>query len=140
MITIKELQKINTYEELEELEAEFGAMKCDISYCGGGIGFYSDNVADVIGVEGWMLPNCIGAGCNYLGGGLRGAIFPSTFHQDVPEDKAEILTALADACVRVYESIENEAGLNSEEDEDGDTNWDAIGTNASRREGIISAY
>lgn len=140
MITVKQLNKINTIEELEELEAELGGMKCDISHRGGGIGFYSDNIADVIGVERWMLPNCIGAGCNYLGGGLRGSIFASIFSGEVPEEKAEILNALADACVRVYENIENEAGMNAEEDEDGETNWDAVGINASRRAGVVSAY
>ena len=51
-----------------------------------------------------------------------------------------MLDALLEAFVRVYENIENEEGLNSEEDETGETNWDALATKSARRSGISSAY
>ena len=106
----------------------------------GGIGFYSSDVAREFNVSEGDLPSKFGAGCNYMGGGIRGSIFGSTFNKDVPTKAAMLLCALAEACVRVYESVENESQLNNEEYSDGDTNWDAIATKSVRKTGVISAY
>jgi len=76
-----------------------------------------------------------------MGGGIRGSVFPSGYNTiAVRGRKAKLLDALAAACVRVYEDIENEDCMNDEEYGDGDINWDAKATNAVRRSGITSAY
>jgi len=139
MIKLSKLKKVNTYEDLENLG--IGKVYCDIGGRGGGIGFYSSDVASAFEVNDCDLPNKFGAGCNYLGGGIRGSIFPSSFNQRmIVGNKAKLLDALAQACVRVYESVENEENMNDEEDPSGETNWEATGTNASRKAGIVSAY
>lgn len=138
MITLKELRKVKTYEDLKNLDIE--QVYCDISYRGGGIGFYGSDVARAFDVSEGDLPNKFGAGCNYLGGGLRGSIFASDFSDRITGRKWKLLTELARACVRVYKNIENEEGLNEEEYPDGDTNWEAKGTKSARNNGVISAY
>ena len=50
------------------------------------------------------------------------------------------LNAIAEKCGQFYSDIENSENLNEEEDQDGETNWEAIGTNRSREAGIVSAY
>jgi hypothetical protein len=82
----------------------------------------------------------IGAYVNYLGGGLRGSIQTSSYSTEIVGKKKELLDLLLEACVRVYENLEDESGLNDEEYENGDTNWDALGTKMSRKAGISSAY
>jgi len=137
-LTVKELKKVQNFQDLEGLG--IGQVYCDIGGRGGGVGFYSQDVANAFGVSDCDLPNKFGAGCNYLGGGVRGSIFGSTFNEkNIVGKKAELLSALAQACVRVYENIENESGMNSD-GEDGETNWDAQATKASRKAGIKSAY
>lgn len=106
MITLKELKKVKTYEDLDNLN--IGQIYCDISYRGGGIGFYGSDVAKFVEVSEDYLPNKFGAGCNYLGGGLRGSIFPSDFSNEIDYDKTRRLEELALACVRVYKNIDND--------------------------------
>ena len=118
MVTKTQLKKCNTIEDLKQLG--IGNVYVDISHRGGGIGFYAENVAEHFNVHNGYLPRKFGAGCNYMGGGIRGSIFPSTFCQLIKGRKAEMLTALAETCVRVYENTENENGMNDEEDSDGD--------------------
>jgi len=139
---LKKLNAIQTYEDLESL-AGLGEIACEISHRGGGLGFYGDNVASWDALENVHaddLPNKFGAGCNYLGGGLRGAIFESGFSKDIEGSDREILEALQAACVRVYEDVENEGRLNDETYEDGETNWEAAGTKSCRAGGVVSAY
>ena len=62
------------------------------------------------------------------------------FNKEITGRKEKLLNELAQACVRVYESIEDENEMNDEEYPDGDTNWEAIGTKKSRQAGIRSAY
>lgn len=137
-INIKNLKKVKTYEDLENLG--IGRVYSDISHRGGGIGFYGSDVANWVDVSEGYLPNKFGAGCNYLGGGIRGSIFPSDFSTEITGRKAKILRELTLACVRVYENTENGSGLNDEEYPDGDTNWEAKATKGARKSGIISAY
>jgi hypothetical protein len=137
-LTIKRLQAVRTYEDLEALE--IGRIECDISHRGGGIGFWGSDVATAFEVSESDLPRKYGAGCNYLGGGIRGSISPSGFNTtNITGKTARLLDELGKACVRVYENVENESGLNSDY-EDGETNWDAEATRASRKAGIKSAY
>lgn len=139
MITVNQLKKVNTLFALEALG--IGNIYCDISERGGGIGFYADDIARTFNVHSGYLPRNFGAGCNYLGGGVRGKIFPSTFATDyIKGKKAELLNELAAACVRVYQSIEDDNNMNDETNDDGEINWDAKVTNASRKPGIFSAY
>jgi hypothetical protein len=138
MVTITQLKKVNTYEDLEAIG--IGNVYSDISYRGGGIGFYSNDVAAYFKVNPDFLPPKFGAGCNYLGGGIRGQIFASTFNTKITGRKKSLLYALANACVRVYKNIEDSAKMNDEEDSDGGTNWDAVATKATRDAGIKSVY
>ena len=134
---LKKIKEVNTFEDLENLG--IGRVYCDISHRGGGIGFYSSDIASAFEVNEFDLPNKFGAGCNYVGGGIRGSIFPSGFSKAISKKKAAILNALANACARVYKNIEDQDNLNEEENEDG-TNWDAAATNGARKAGLISAY
>ena len=107
MITLKELKKVKTYDDLENLG--IGRVYCDISYRGGGVGFYGSDVALAFDVSETYLPNKFGAGCNYLGGGLRGSIFASDFSTEIKGRKSKLLNALGLACVRVYKNIDSES-------------------------------
>jgi hypothetical protein len=138
MITLKDIQEVQTVEELENLN--IGRLEYEISYRGGTLGFSRSDVAETFEIEDHLLPGHFGAYCNYLGGGMRGSICSSTFSKEVPTDKAELLNELGEACKRVYVFIENEGRLNDEEDSEGETNWDAKATKASRDAGIVSAY
>lgn len=127
-------------------------IKIEISHRGGHYGISADHALELIGATDKQrelyaerLPNNIGAYCNYLGGGLRGAIGTSAdiaemTTRGIPKTLAKKMVQLMDACATRYEELENETGLNSETDEDGATNWEACGTNANRRAGILSAY
>lgn len=140
MVTLKQLRNVNTLNDLTALG--IGNVHVDINYRGGGVGFSSNTMGKYFNISSDFFPRYFGAGCNYLGGGLRGKIFPSTCHPNIKEmpRKANLLIELANACVRVYESIEAENNMNDELDEDGDINWEARGTNASRAAGITSNY
>jgi len=135
---IRQLKKVNTYDDLENLG--IGKVYCDIGYRGGGIGFYADDVANWLNIAVEYLPSKFGAGCNYLGGGVRGSIFASNFSNEITGENRKLLTELGNACVRVYENCENESELNEEEYSDGNTNWETKATKSARKSGIISAY
>jgi hypothetical protein len=122
------------------LEIDFGRVYIDISHRGGGIGFYGSDIALTLEIDEYSLPNLFGAGCNYLGGGMRGAIFASGYDESITGESAELLDAIANKCVEIYEDLENEDQMNEEIDEGGDINWDAKATNASRKAGVVSAY
>lgn len=138
MVTKKQLQEVNTLEELQDLG--IGNVFSEVGYRGGGIGFYSGDVSEHFDVPEYYLPHKFGAGCNYLGGGVRGSVFASNFDKNIQGEERELLEELANACVRVYIDLENESGLNNEVDEDGDTNWDALATKGARNSGVRSAY
>jgi len=87
-----------------------------------------------------MLPNKVGVHCNYLGGGLRGALVRSDYDKALPAKYAKRIDAFTRECKARYLAIENDGGLNDETYPDGDTNWEALGTNASRRAGVESGY
>lgn len=105
MINLRDLKKVKIYDDLDNLG--IGRVYCEISYRGGGIGFYGSDVARMFDVSECYLPNKFGAGCNYLGGGIRGSIFGSDFNNEITGRKRQLLEALAEACVRVYENIDN---------------------------------
>lgn len=145
--------KINYKNILLNLE-DAGKVDVDISHRGGYYTIRTETViAEVLpSMSDRMerkimecLPPKIGAGCNYLGGGLRGSIMTSgsaeTFEKHgVPVKYAETLGVLCEAVKARYIEIENGAGLNDEEYPDGDTNWNAWGTNRARKAGVVSGY
>ena len=133
------LKDIRNAQSIKDLEAlGLGGVDVEISYRGGGIGFYASKVAEAVGVSVNDLPRKFGAGCNYLGGGVRGSIFPSGFNQSIAGRKRQLLEAISEACIRVYQNLEDEEGMN--DDSEDEPNWDAKATKANRDAGIISAY
>lgn len=131
-----ELKKVNTIEGLESLG--IGPVFAEIGYRGGGLGFSGRAVAEALRIDECYLPGKFGVYCNYLGGGIRGSVTGSGYNKNVPAKKAALLDELSEACKRAY--LNAEGDMNDEEDEDGEVNWDAKATNASRKAGIISAY
>ena len=136
MITLKAINKCKTIGDLEALE--IGRLDYDIGHRGGTLGFKGGDVAKALGIDRDLITNNVGAYVNYLGGGLRGAICASTYAKSIAGKKKELLDALLEACKRAYQAAEDEQNLNNETDEDGETNWEALGTNASRKAGIKS--
>lgn len=135
MTTLKQLKAVETFEQLQALN--IGRVDYDLSYRGGHLGFRACEVAEHFKVDEFYLPNYFGAYCNYLGGGIRGAVTPSNFGT-LTKRKTELLKALGEACARVYINLEGD--MNDEVDDNGETNWDAMGTNRARLKGIVSGY
>jgi hypothetical protein len=125
------------------IENEGMSLRYDIGGRGGHVGVSREDFISWLGLEdeiAWCLPGKIGAYCNYLGGGLRGGIGTSTYSDKLPEDIAKLVDAFTDVCRNAYLCAEDEMNMNDEYDEDGDTNWEAVETNAARAAGITSAY
>ena len=138
MTTLTKLKKVNSIEELEALK--IGLLFYDIGCRGGNVGYSGATIAEHFNIGERLLPSKFGAYTNYLGGGIRGAITTSSFDTRITGRKLSLLTALAEACKRAYQNAEDEAGMNDEQDDDGEINWDAKATNAARRAGTVSAY
>ena len=138
-LTLKQIKETQTIEELEKV-LNCKLAVADISHRGGNLGFYGKNIANLLDIEEYLLPEKFGAYCNYLGGGLRGSIVASDFNKQVKEKTAKLLKEIGNACKRIYENIEAENGLTDEEDTDGETNWENLGTHRSRLAGVVSAY
>jgi hypothetical protein len=133
------LKRVKTPNELFEVLGVDGFDDAEISYRGGHLGFYRERVAEWLDIPEEYLPKKIGAFCNYLGGGIRGAICVSTYSEKIKGRKREILDELLEAIRRCYLYYENEMGLNDEEVE-GEINWEAEATKWARAQGITSAY
>jgi len=123
-----------------------GLVDYEVGYRGGNYGlcvadfikkFIPERLDDVDNIA-EMLPNKVGVYCNYLGGGLRGSIIGGGYSEKLPKRLAKIVDKFVKLCRQRYAELED--GLNDEVDEDGETNWDAIGTKASRDAGIVSGY
>lgn len=150
--TIQDLNDYSCYEEaLAFIKGNGMRSSYEAGYRGGHFGASASSVCewmDSLGLpaSNWehYMPGKLGAYCNYLGGGMRGSIGVSTFHRnwsyDVPQELQDVMDAFLDMCRRAYQSMEDEMNMNDETDEDGETNWDAIATNAARAAGIESAY
>lgn len=143
------MNKRRAYEIAKELweEAEKNKkISYNISHRGGYIGIDSEWLSgrltefdEEIGMD-WIivnLPKYYGAGCNYLGGGVRGKIFPSSFNKEMDRLSpkiAKILIAIGNIAVKQYEELESELNLEK---------YDELGeeaTKIARKKGIISAY
>ncbi len=137
MTTITDLKKVRSIADLKLLN--IGYLQYDIGGRGGSVHYSCSDVAEHFSVDADKLTPKIGAYTNYLGGGLRGSITGSQV-RGLSKRKTALVEALINACVRAYQNAEDELGMNDEEDEDGDINWEAKGTNAARGAGIVSAY
>ena len=137
-MTLTNLKKINTLAELQSLQ--IGAVSYDIGGRGGTLGFRSAAVAERVKVPVQYMPSMFGAYCNYLGGGIRGAMQHTDFDKLIVGRKRLLLEALGEACIRVYLNLEAEDGLIEENDDDGEINWDNVATNVARANGTKSAY
>ncbi|NQT22342.1 MAG: hypothetical protein HQ579_02770 [Candidatus Omnitrophica bacterium] len=133
------LKNVKSCETVESLGAlGIGELVYDIGCRGGSLGFYGSDVAEFAGCSESDLPGKYGCYCNYLGGGVRGAVVASGYSGKVGAKAAKLLDAIAEACKTAYVNAEN--GLNDEVYEDGDINWDALATQSARKSGMVSAY
>ena len=137
-ITIKQLKNAYTIEDLQDLN--IGRVQYEVGGRGGYVGFSGTSVSETFGIPEWQLTGKVGAYVNYLGGGLRGGVATSEYDRVEGKRKIRLVEELLEACRRAYINAEDEIGLNDEEYEDGDTNWDAIGTSRVREAGITRAY
>lgn len=137
-ITIKQLKNVHTIEDLQDLE--IGRVQCEIGHRGGYVGFYGTSVSQALSIPENQLTGKVGAYVNYLGGGLRGSVATSEYGRVENKRKIRLVEELLEACRRAYINAENEIGLNEEEYEDGETNWDAVGTAGVRAAGVTRAY
>ncbi len=109
--TKKALESVYDYEDLQKL----GIAKypeCNISYRGGYLGFLDKDIAKVFGIDTRFLPSKVGVHCNYLGGGLRGSIITSSFHESVYKHKNyQKLANLLERLVEIYKNLEVEGEI-----------------------------
>jgi hypothetical protein len=139
MITLKQLRSIQCIEDFEALS--LSPCVYDISHRGGKLGFSSTVISSLFKINEAALSKNVGVYCNYLGGGVRGTINASSYSTlSITGRKKALLDAFLAACRRVYENVENSMYLNDTEYPDGDTNYDALVTNLSRKAGIVSSY
>jgi NADH:ubiquinone oxidoreductase subunit D len=75
--------------------------------------------------------------CNYLGGGLRGAIAPGGYNKDVPVRVAKKIDDFCVVCKERYQEIEKSWAEDPEAYTD---EWTEEGTQRCREAGIVSAY
>ncbi len=135
------MTKEKIYSRLLELEEE-GTALIDLSHRGGHYGLHRDDFIEEFlpEIEVSYLPPKVGVYCNYLGGGIRGAVVGGGYNSSVNQEEAKVIDNYTEACKRRYTELEDGCGLNDEEDEDGETNWEAVATKASRGHGVESAY
>lgn len=139
MVTLTQLKNVNTLSELEAL-CIGSNVQYEIGGRGGCVAYHNESIAKHFNIPRHQLPVMFGAYTNYLGGGVRGAITISGFNNRIVGRKEQLLIALANACKRAYQNAEDETGMNDEEDEDGEINWDAKATNAIRVAGLVNVY
>jgi hypothetical protein len=129
-LKVGELNRIHDVQGLEEyLETP---VLYDIGARGGNLGVRSSFLCEALNIREDQLPHNYGVFCNYLGGGVRGAISGSGYDRALPTTKQRILDALARCCERAYKNLEAETFEVNE--------WDEQATEAARRAGTVSAY
>ncbi len=133
---IKEYKNI-----LIELEKD-GKVIYDISCRGGRYGLKSSEAIEIMKITGCeeYLPKIVGCFSNYLGGGIRGAIVGGGYDERISAKDSKKIDDFTSACIERYLEIENGCGLNNEEHQDGEINWDFVATKKSRIAGVVSAY
>ena len=130
------MNKKQMRQKLIELEEE-GKVIYDIGHRGGKYGLLAKDVFEILNfpekdrIES-NFPEKIGVYCNYLGGGLRGAIVGGGYNENVRDTISKRIELFYQACEKRYEELEND-GIEPDE-------WNDEGTRRCRRSGIISAY
>lgn len=132
----EEIDAIESIDEFEDIICSLDVI--DVSGRGGKVGVKGSRLAAVLGIEEDILPPMFGIYCNYLGGGMRGALCRSGFSPNTSLEVKELLESVLKAIERIYLSCENP--MNEEYLDDGEINWDAVATNSARRAGVKSAY
>lgn len=94
----------------------------EVSHRGGAVGWHDHTIACFLEEFSFKaedvyeaLPAKLGVFCNYLGGGVRGAIFRSQIDR-APKKMKPYLEALIDAAQELYMECEHDLGLNEEDD------------------------
>ena len=136
MLTKKVLDSLTTLTELSAI----ANVSYQIGDRGGFLGIPGETVATLLDIESHLLPKSVGVYVNYLGGGLRGGICKSQYSSEITGEKKELLDLLIDACQSAYIDAEYELCLNEDYDDNGEMDWNSIGTKAVRTAGILSAY
>ena len=123
------------YNKILQAEEE-GKLSIDISYRGGYYGARASVACELLGLPDHVadqLPNKVGAYCNYLGGGLRGAIVcidaGDMIGHGVAKTYAKKIARFAELCKQRYNEIEAGEGLQDEDD-----------FSIGRVDSVISAY
>ena len=139
-MTIKnKIRKIK--KQLRQLEEE-GRIDYEISYRGGHYGLKREEAWNLLKIpekdriEEYFPPK-IGVYCNYLGGGIRGAIVGGGYSSEVSERTAKKIEDFYSACKQRYEEIETEWANDPESFTD---EWNEKATRRARAQGIVSAY
>lgn len=128
-------------EALVKLEDE---LIGEVGHRGGKLAARASLVCDALGIPeevAEQLPLNIGVYCNYLGGGIRGAVAASASVADfsrhgVPHEYIPLLVAFMDECRNRYVAIESEQFGDGSDPDD----WDGRATLAARAAGMVSAY
>ena len=120
-----------------------GRIDYEIGDRGGYYKMMTEEALELIGENGSELinlPDCIGCGCNYLGGGVRGKVFGSGdfVKHGINERVAKKLDELVALMIERY--IELEGSMNDDFDDEGETNWNAEATKQARMTGTVSVY
>ena len=135
-LTLRAIKKIQTLDDLRDLD--LGIKGDGPGYRGGTLGVSGSRLAWALNIPENFLPPNYGVYCNYLGGGIRGALGESGYNPNIPISKQKLLDELAQAVKRVYTNLEGEAGLLDDEYPDGETNWDNLATKTARKAGVKS--
>ncbi len=135
------MNKKQIKQNLIQLEDE-GKVDYEISHRGGHYGLPVQDVFDLLQIpeEDQIIeffPPKIGVYCNYLGGGLRGAIVGGGYNKDIPTRIAKKIDLFAAVCKERYEEIEKGWAEDPEAFTD---EWNEEGTRRSRDAGIVSTY
>ena len=136
MLIIKDVESLTPLTELSAI----ANVSYQIGERGGFLRIPGKTVAALLDIEPHLLPNNVGVYVNYLGGGLRGGICKSQYSSEITGEKKDLLDLLIYACQSAYIDAENELCLNEDCDEDGEMDWNSIGTKTARIAGIISSY
>ena len=124
------------------LSEEEDQVDYEISHRGGHYGLARDDAFELLEIPekdriAEYFPPKIGVYCNYLGGGLRGAIAPGGYNKDVPERIAKKIDSFCAVCKARYEEIEKDWANDEEAYTD---EWNEEGTKRCREAGMVSAY
>jgi len=135
------MNKKQIREKLYQLEEE-NKVDYEIGHRGGHYGLTRQETFDLLEIPEKdqiveFFPPKIGVYCNYLGGGLRGAIVAGGYNNDVPAGVAKKIDAFCAACKERYQEIEQGWAEDPEAFTD---EWNELGTQKCREAGVVSAY